>query len=103
MTKKTLSQEEAKKIGTLANLHVSSEEIERFTPQLIETLSSVEVLNTLSTEKTEGTFQVNGLFNIFREDNVSPSFSQEEALSNAKNRHNGFFVVPYVFQDEETA
>jgi aspartyl-tRNA(Asn)/glutamyl-tRNA(Gln) amidotransferase subunit C len=103
MTKQILTTTDTKKIGKLANLSLSPEEIEKFTPQLSETLNSVEVLNELPTKDVEGTFQVTGLVNIFREDKTEESFSQEEALSNAKNKHNGFFVVPYVFQDEESA
>lgn len=101
MTKQTLTTKDTEKIGKLANLMLTPEEIEKFTPQLSETIDSVEILNELPTSNVEGTFQVTGLTNVFREDKTVPSFSQEEALSNAKNKHNGFFVVPYVFQDEE--
>jgi len=102
MTKQTLTPQDTKKIGKLANLTLMPNEIDKLTPQLSETISSVEVMDELSTKDTEGTFQVTGLVNIFREDTVEKSLSQEDALSNAKNTHNGFFVVPYVFQDEES-
>ena len=103
MMKQALTLQDTKKIGKLANLVLTPDEIEKFTPQLSETINSVEVMDEHPTKDVEGTFQVTGLVNIFREDIVEKSFTQEEALSNAKNKHNGFFVVPYVFQDDESA
>jgi aspartyl-tRNA(Asn)/glutamyl-tRNA(Gln) amidotransferase subunit C len=103
MAKQLLTANDTKKISKLANLTLTPDQVEKLTPQLSETIRSVEVLDMLPTKDVEGTFQVTGLVNIFREDEVEKSFSQEEALSNAKNKHTGFFVVPYVFQDEETA
>ncbi len=80
-------------VAKLANLPLSPEEKKKFEKQLEETITYIESLNEVNTEGFEPTSQVTGLENVTREDEVRPSLSQEEALSNAKSTHNGFFKV----------
>jgi aspartyl-tRNA(Asn)/glutamyl-tRNA(Gln) amidotransferase subunit C len=37
--------------------------------------------------------------NVFREDEVQPSLSQEQALANAPDRTDGFFRVPRIIEE----
>lgn len=92
-----LTKEEVKHIAKLANLTLSEKEVEIFSGQLSETISYVEKLNELQTESVLPTSQTTGLINVFREDNVTPSFSQEQALGNAKKTYKGYFVTKAVF------
>lgn len=92
-----LISEEVQKIAKLANLKLAKDEIKKFQTQLSETISYVEKLKKLDTKKVPPTSQVTGLENVFREDKVEPSISQEEALSGAKETYNGFFKVRAVF------
>lgn len=80
-------------IAKLANLTLSEEEKEKFHKQLNKTLSYVNKLSEIDAKKSQPTSQVTGLENIMRDDVAAPSLSQEEALSNAKSKHNGFFKV----------
>ena len=50
-------------------------------------------------EEAFGAFTSESLKDIWREDVVKPSLSQEEALMNAKNTYNGFFVVPVILAE----
>lgn len=87
-------------IAKLANLPLSSNEKTKFEKQLDETVEYVEELNKVDTKDTEPTSQVTGLENVTRDDTTKPSLSQDEALSNAKSKHNGFFKVNAIFNDE---
>lgn len=78
-------------VAKLANLSLTKEEKEKFEKQLSETLDYVNQLKEIDTKGVEPTSQVTGLENVARNDEAIPSFSQEETLSNAKNKHNGFF------------
>jgi len=89
----------AKKIAKLANLFISDEEEKILDSQLESTIAHVESLNDINTDHVVGTSEVTDLKNIAREDVVTPSFSQEEALKNAKKTYNGFFVVPVVIEE----
>jgi aspartyl-tRNA(Asn)/glutamyl-tRNA(Gln) amidotransferase subunit C len=59
--------------------------------QLSQAASYVDVLNELDINSVEPTYQVNAKKNIFRSDEITPSFSQKEALSQASSTYNGYF------------
>ncbi len=88
-----------KYIAKLAKLSLTSEEEGRFEKQLEETLARISQLNEVNTDHVEITSQVTGLENVMDEDISQPSLSQKEALANAKNTHNGFFVVKAVLEE----
>ncbi len=94
----SITKEEVQHVAHLARLEFSEEELERFTEQLAQILSYVEKLNELDTSRVEPTYHALKLTNIFREDEVKESIPTEEALSNAPQRENGFFVVPKVIK-----
>lgn len=87
-------------VAKLANLPLTPEEKKKFEKQLSETLEYVEKLNEIDTKNVEPTSQVTGLENVTREDEARPSLTQEEALQNAKSKHNGFFKVPAILENE---
>lgn len=91
----TVTTEEVKKIAKLANLSLPSNQETQFAQQFSDTLKVVDELNEIDTSKLSATYQVNGLSNITREDIVKPEYglTQTEALSQAKNTYNGYFVV----------
>lgn len=91
---------QVKKVGTLANLPLTSEEQEKFSKELSETLDYVNQLESVDTKGVEPTSQVTGLENITREDIVEPSLTQEQALQNAKSTHNGYLMVPAILSED---
>lgn len=86
-------------IAKLANLPLSKEEQKKFESQLSSVLEYVNKLKEIDTKNVELTSQVTGLENITREDEAKPSLSQEEALSNTKSNHNGFFKVKAILEE----
>ncbi len=86
-------------VAKLANLPIKPGEEKKFEKQLSEILSYVEKLKEVDTKNVEATSQVTGLENITREDETSPSLSQEEALLNTKYKHNGFFKVKAILEE----
>jgi len=70
MIKQTLTANDTKKIGKLANLVLTHDEIEQFTPQLSAVLDYVEKLNEVNTDNVTTTSQVTGLVNVTRSDEV---------------------------------
>ncbi len=91
---------DVKHTAKLSNLKLSSEEEKKFGSQLSSILDYVDKLQEIDTEKVEETSQVTGLENITRKDIAGPSLSQEEALLNAKNKHNGFFKAKGALRNE---
>ncbi|KKS94904.1 MAG: Aspartyl/glutamyl-tRNA(Asn/Gln) amidotransferase subunit C [Candidatus Collierbacteria bacterium GW2011_GWB1_44_6] len=102
--KVTVSTEEVKKIAKLASLKLPDNEIELFSQQFTETVDVINQLNEIDTSTVPETYQVTGLSNITREDEVDENrvLPQEVALREAKLIHEGFFVVPRVIDTDET-
>lgn len=89
-----------KKIAKLANLSLSEEEINKYTLQLVDILNYVEQLNQVDTSKVDATFNVSGQKNRVAEDNPKECLPQEDALFNAPQKKEGFFVTKGVFANE---
>lgn len=83
-------------VAKLANLPLKPQEKEKFKKQITDILFYVEKLKGVDAKNVGITSQVTGLENVTREDEAKPSLSQEEALSNTKSVHNGFFKVPAI-------
>ncbi|MFZ0455455.1 MAG: Asp-tRNA(Asn)/Glu-tRNA(Gln) amidotransferase subunit GatC [Ignavibacteriaceae bacterium] len=83
-------------IAELARLKFKEKELENFTHQLNDILSYVEKLNELDTENIEPLSHPVENTNVFREDEVKPSVSREDALKNAPDKNESFFKVPKV-------
>ena len=87
-------------LAKLSKLDLSPEEGERLTPQISSILENVAQIKGLDLKGLPETNQVTNKTNEFRSDKVEPSFTQEEALSMAKNTHNGYFVVNQLIDNE---
>ena len=85
---------DVKKVAKLANLSLKAEEIKKYEEHLSSILSYIDLLNKLDLKDVEETSQVTGLENVTREDTAESSLTQEEATSQAKQKHNGLFQVP---------
>ena len=98
MSNSDLTTHDIKHIAKLINLPIDEKEAKSLAPQLTEAANYVEVLEELDLDGVEETSQVTGLVNISRKDEITPSFTQEQALSGAKNTQDGYFVVPAVIK-----
>lgn len=88
-----------KHLAQLANLPITEEKSKKLGKELEQTLEHIERLDELQTTDITPTSQVTGLENVMREDIITPSLSQEDALKNAKRTHNGFFVVDAILEN----
>jgi len=87
-------------IAKLANLPLKKDEVKKYENQLLSILGYIDKLKEVDTENVQETSQTTGLENVSKKDVPSSSLSQEEALSNAKSKHNGFFKVKAIFENE---
>jgi len=86
-------------LAKLSNLPISDDEAKTLSNQFEETLHVIDNLSELDVTGILPTPQVTGLSNILRDDEVDTSriFTQREALQNAPKSHQGYFVVPAIF------
>lgn len=85
-------------VAELARLQLSAEETALFQSQLGEVLEHAARLQDLNLDGVKPAAHAVPSFNVFREDEVRASFSQEEALRNAPRSANGLFIVPKVLE-----
>lgn len=92
----SLTEDDVKKIASLANLTFSPEELSRFTNELSSIFGYVEQLQKIDVSNIEPTSHVHGATNFFRPDVVEPSLPIEDGLSNAPDRSGRFIRVPII-------
>jgi aspartyl-tRNA(Asn)/glutamyl-tRNA(Gln) amidotransferase subunit C len=94
---KTLTQDQILHLAKLANLTLSETEIKLYQKQLTNVLDHINQLKQIDTKSVEPTYQAIGnLKNLTRPDKIKKSLSQKQALSQAKNTKNGYFIVPKI-------
>lgn len=87
-------------LAKLSQMTVTSKQAKKLSTGFSETLKTISLLQKLDTSKVSSTFQVTGLKNIFRQDKINQArtLSQKQALSNAKKKYKGYFVIPAIFK-----
>jgi len=86
------------KVARLARLELSEEEKETYGNQLEQILTYMEQLNQLDTAGVEPTSHAIPIQNAFREDEMKPSFPQEEVLGIGPEGEGGHFKVPRIIE-----
>jgi aspartyl-tRNA(Asn)/glutamyl-tRNA(Gln) amidotransferase subunit C len=86
-------------IARLARLDLSEAERVRMQAELAQILGHAEQIQALDLDSVEPTSHSIPLSNVMRADEVSPSLTQEEALQNAPEAHDGRFKVPRIIED----
>jgi len=96
-----LTEDQVRHIAKLSRLQCTDEEIAMFTHQLGAILEYVAQLQELDTGNVEPLAHCLPIKNVFREDEVQPSLTADEALANAPQRDGDFFAVPKILGDSD--
>lgn len=95
----TISIADVQKLAKLSALTLTDEQVEKMSQELTEILHYVEQLNEIDTEGVEPTYQVNGLENVTRVDEIIDyGIDQADLLKNAPQQQNGSLKVPRVIE-----
>ena len=89
-----IDKEILKHTADLAKLNLTDSEINEFLPQLKEILIYFEAISKLNTDNINPSFQPIELKNITRDDQPEKCLTQKQALSNTKNKKDGYFKGP---------
>jgi len=87
-------------VAKLAGLELASSETKKYSMQLPKILRYFKQLSKVDTEDVMPLVHAIGLKNVWREDKTIPSFTSQEALSNAQEIHNDFFKIKAIFDAE---
>jgi aspartyl-tRNA(Asn)/glutamyl-tRNA(Gln) amidotransferase subunit C len=87
-------------LANLARIQVSDAEVEQLTQQLAVIVDSVATINKAVDASIPATSHPIPMANVFREDIVEPSLTQEQALSGAADSDQGRFRVAAILDEE---
>ena len=93
-----LSREEVLHIARLARLGLTEEDVDKFREQLSNILKNFDILRQVDTTDVPPTAQSIALQSVMRDDEVTPSLSQDDILANAPRREGDSFRVRAVLE-----
>ncbi len=89
-----LSAEDILKLARLARLHLSQEEVIQYQKELSSILGYVEHLDSVDVSGVSPTYQVTGLTNVMRSDDVIDyGMSQDDLLKNVPSKEGAYIKV----------
>lgn len=91
-----ISKDDVLNLAALSMLELSDEQLDRFTRELDEIVGYIEQLQAADVDGLEPTYQVTGLTNVTREDEVKSYESTDELLKNAPDREKNYIKVKRV-------
>lgn len=87
-------------LSKLAKINLTKEQEEKYAGEFSSVMGYMEEIKNLDVENISETARVTDEGNVLREDKIIPSLSQEQALKNSKNIHNGYFLVPQILKED---
>ena len=87
-----ITKEEVLDIALLSKLYVPEEQLDALTKDMDSILAFADSINAAGAQ-TEEYENAEGLSNVFREDEVVPSYPVQEILQNVGGGENGYFPV----------
>ncbi len=97
----TIDAELVRHVAKLARIHVSDEQVRRFSQQLGQILHYMQQLNELDVSNVQPLAHARDVNNVFREDQPAASLPVDLALREAPARDGDFFQVPQVLGESE--
>lgn len=94
----TVTTELIDNLAKLARLEISEEDKEGFKNDLQQMIGFIDKLAELDTEGVEPLMHMSPRTNVLRDDVVQGSITREEALLNAPEKTEEFFLVPKVIK-----
>ena len=93
-SKTRISPDTVMKVARIARLYLSEAEAKKLSKDLNDVLAAFKELDKANTRGVEPSFQPLLVKNVFREDAIEKSVSNEEALRNTMHREKKFFRGP---------
>lgn len=89
-----LSAEDIVKLARLARLHLSQDEVVQYQKELSSILGYVEQLDSVDVSGVDPTYQVTGLTNVMRSDElIDYGVSQADLLKNVPTKEGAYIKV----------
>ena len=92
----TITSNDVQRLADLSSLHLSDSEVQALQGDLERIIKYIEQLGELDTTGVEPTYQVTGLENVWRDDEVVSDVGRDALLALAPDQQNDQVKVPKV-------
>ncbi|WP_114855303.1 Asp-tRNA(Asn)/Glu-tRNA(Gln) amidotransferase subunit GatC [Brachybacterium sp. YJGR34] len=96
----SIGRDDVARLADLARIQLTDEEIDRFAGEFDSIMDAVASVSEVATEDVPATSHPIAMTNVFREDVVTTTLSQEQALAGAPEASGGRFAVPQILGEE---
>jgi aspartyl-tRNA(Asn)/glutamyl-tRNA(Gln) amidotransferase subunit C len=96
-----ISRDEVRHLSDLARIDLDDAELDQLAPQLSVILESIASISEVTATDIPPMSHALPLTNVFREDEVRPSLTAEQALAGAPAAEQQRFMVPRILGDEQ--
>ena len=96
----SIGRDDVARLADLARIQLTEEEIARFAGEFDSIMDAVASVSEVATEDVPATSHPIAMTNVFREDVVTETLTQEEALAGAPDAQDGRFAVPQILGEE---
>jgi len=97
----TITRDQVRHLADLARIDLDDAELDHLAPQLSVILESVASISEVAADDIPPTSHPIPVTNVFRDDEVRPSLSAEQALAAAPAVEGQRFAVPRILGDEQ--
>ena len=95
-----ISRDDVAHLAKLARIEMTSDELDHMATELESILGAVQRVQEVATADIAPTSHPLAMFNVFREDVVKPSLTNEQSLSGAPAKAEDRFKVPQILGEE---
>ena len=96
----SIGRDDVARLADLARIQLTEEEIDRFAGEFDSIMDAVASVSEVASEDVPATSHPIAMTNVFREDVVTETLTQEEALAGAPDAQDGRFAVPQILGEE---
>ena len=95
-----ITKDLVKNLSRLAKLNLTEKQIEKYTNDLSSVMGYMDEIKNINVGNVSETARIAKDENILRNDVITSSLDQKEALKNCKSTHDGYFLVPMILKGD---
>lgn len=93
-----ITEKEVEYVAKLARVHIANEKKEQLTRDMAAIIEFADTLAKIDTTDVRAAAHAIDVNNVFRKDEVVPSYPREEMIANAPHKQAGCYCVPKIVE-----
>lgn len=96
-----INERELRRLGNLARLDISEEEMIKMYPEFNKMIDFIEQLDNINTDDVSPLTHIHQYTNTYRKDIIAQKDIKKSILNQAPNKNSDYFKVPKVLQNKK--